>query len=262
MKIETRIIGIISGKGGVGKTTTSINLGTALNYFGKSTTVIDGNLTTPNIGIYLGLVNPPVSLHDVLKGKKPAHKAVHYHKSGTRFLIASLALRDINSVDPKKLSKVVKELDGTCDYILLDSTAGLGKDTLAVIEAVNEILIVTNPEIAAVTDALKTMRIAKDMNKKILGTVITKSNIKNPELPFEDIKSMLETDILGIIPEDRAVKNSHIQKDAVVHTHPRSAAAIEYKKLASKILGIEYEDKPDEPISIFEWFTKFLGFKD
>lgn len=262
MKIETRAIGIISGKGGVGKTTTSINLGAALNYFGKSTTVIDGNITTPNIGVYLGLVNPPVSLHDVLKGKKPAHKAVHYHKSGTRFVIASLALKDMNAVDPRRLSKVVKELDGTSDYILLDSAAGLGKEALAVLEAVEEIIIVTNPEIAAVTDALKTVRVARDMKKDILGVVITKSNVKNPELPFEDIKAMLETEILGIIPEDRAVKNSHVEKDAVVHTHPRSGAAIEYKRLASKIIGIEYADKPEESITLFDWVAKFFGFRE
>jgi septum site-determining protein MinD len=262
MKIETRTIGIISGKGGVGKTTTSINLGMALNYFGKSTTVVDGNITTPNIGVYLGLVNPQVSLHEVLKGKKPAHKAIHYHKSGTRFVIASLALKDMNSVDPRRLSKVVKELDGTCDYIILDSAAGLGKEALAVIEATNEIIVVTNPEIAAVTDALKTIRVAKDMNKNILGVIITKSNIRNPELPFDDIKTMLETEILGVVPEDRAVKNSHVEKEAVVHTHPRSGAAIEYKRLAAKIIGIEYEDKPDEQPTLFGWLMKFMGFKE
>jgi len=259
---KSRIIGIISGKGGVGKTTTAINLGASINYFGKSVTVVDANLTTPNVGIYLGLVNPPISLHDVLRGKKSVDKAIHHHESGTRFLVASLALKDLNVIDHSKLKKVIKEIDSTCDYILVDVAAGLGKEAIAAIDAVDEVLIVTNPEIAAVTDALKTIRLSKSKKKKIIGVLITKSNSKNPEISLKDIEKMLEVDVIGIIPEDRSVKISHTQKDAVVHTHPRSVASVHYKELASRFVGVEYKEQTEkEPMSIWDWFTKWVGLK-
>jgi septum site-determining protein MinD len=88
----TRFISIISGKGGVAKTTTSINLGAALSYFGKDVIVVDANLTTPNIGVHLGVPVVPVHLHHALQGKHNIRDAVYMHPGGTKFVPASIAL--------------------------------------------------------------------------------------------------------------------------------------------------------------------------
>jgi septum site-determining protein MinD len=263
MKKVSRKIGVISGKGGVGKTTTSINLGASINYFGKTATVLDANLTTPNVGVYIGVPVLPVTLHDVLRGKKEVHDALFLHKSGTRFITASIALKDLKRVDPKKLVRAVKDLDGSADYLLIDCAAGLGREAIHAVKSVDEIIMVTNPEMAAVTDALKTVRLCKEFGKTIVGVVVTKTNAKNQDMPLKDIEEMLEVPIIGVIPEDRAVKESHVQKDAVVHTHPKSAASINYKKLAASLLGIEhYEEQLERaPMTVWDWFGKFLGLK-
>ena len=87
----TKIIVITSGKGGVGKTTTAINLGAAMNYFGKDVLVIDGNLTTPNVGIHLGSPEVPINLNHILSGKADVFEGVYEHESGLKIIPSSLS---------------------------------------------------------------------------------------------------------------------------------------------------------------------------
>ncbi len=259
---KARIIAVVSGKGGVGKTTTAINLGAALNFHGQNVTVVDGNVTTPNMGVYLGVPVVPVSLHTVLSGKKEMHEAVYAHKSGTRLVLASLALKDLKKIEVHKLKKAVAQLEHSCDFVIVDSSPGLTKETAAVIEAADEVLIVTNPEMPAVTDALKTIKLSKELHKKVLGVLITKTNVKNADMPLKDIEDVLETQIVGVIPEDRAVKFSHAAKDAVVHTHPKSAAAVQYKTLAAELAGIKYHEPIEPQVGpITHFLLRWFGFR-
>ena len=260
----TRIIACAGGKGGVGKTTSVINLGAALNSFGKKVTIVDANLTTPNIGIYIGVPIVPVSLHDVLKGKKSITEAVYLHKSGTRVVPASIALSDLKKVDVSKLPEAIRGLNGTSDYIIVDVVAGLGKEALNTIKSVNEVLIITNPEMPAVTDALKTIKLCEELKIPVIGVVITKTNSKNADMDLKDVEMILERPIIGVVPEDRAIKFSQAQKDAVINTHPTSVSSIQYKKLAAKLIGIDY-DAPlndEENEGLLNSFLRFLGFKE
>ena len=238
-----RTIAIISGKGGVGKTTTAINLGCALKHFEKDVTIVDANVTTPNIGLHLGAPITPITIHDVLKGKKHIKAALYKHHSGTKVIPGSIAYKDARKVPIARLSAVLKGLDKTTEFILLDSAAGLGNEAMSALKSAEEIIIIANPEIPSVTDALRTIKIAKEENKKILGVVVTKTNPKNPNLSVKDVEAILETPVIGIIPEDRAIKNALSQKDSVLFTDPKSASAIQYKKLAAEILGIQYSEK-------------------
>src|SRR3990167_7855228 len=98
-----KIIVITSGKGGVGKTTTAINLGAAINYFGKDVLIIDANLSTPNLGIHLNSPEVPVSLNHVLSKRAEPSEAVYEHESGIKIMPASLSVKELRRITPEKL---------------------------------------------------------------------------------------------------------------------------------------------------------------
>jgi len=236
-----RIIVIISGKGGVGKTTTAINLGAALNRLEKEVIVVDANLNTPNIGIHLGAPIVPVTLNHVLKGKADIEEAIYEHSSGTKIVPSSLSIKEMTRFNTKKLPMIAQKLKKISDFVIFDSAAGFGEEAIATIEAGEEIIIVTNPEMPAVTDALKAVRVAKEMGKDVKGVIITKYRGEKYEMPLASIKSMLEVPIIGVIPEEKSVKEALNQRDAVVHTHPKSKVARKYTEIAIKMLGPKAE---------------------
>src|SRR3989344_7669295 len=112
---KTRFIGCLAAKGGVGKTTSSINLSAALGVFGKSVIIVDGNLTTPNVGIYLGIPIAPITLHDVLRGKNEIEEAVYNHRDNVKIVPASIALKDAKKLEIGGFRGALSELYGECD---------------------------------------------------------------------------------------------------------------------------------------------------
>jgi len=238
-----RLISVISGKGGVGKTTTSINLGTALNFFGKDVIIADANLTTPNLGLHIGVPIVPVSLNHVLAGKARIGDAIYEHESGTRIIPGSLSVKDLKSIDHGKLKEVAKKLKKMSnDFIIYDGASGLGEEAIGSIEAADDIIIVTNPEVPAVTDALKAIKFIEGMGKNIMGVIVTRVGGRKSEMTIGIIKDILEIPVLGVIPEDRNMQTALAKKDSIVHVSPNSRAALAYKKIAAKIAGVRYRE--------------------
>ncbi len=238
-----RIIVIVSGKGGVGKTTTAINLGASLNKLNKEVIVVDANLNTPNVGIHLGAPIVPVTLNHVLKGKASIEDAIYEHSSGTKIIPSSLSIKELTKFNTKKIPQIANELRNRCDYVIFDAAAGFGEEVIATMNAADEMIVVTNPEMPAVTDALKVIKVAKDMGKAINGVIVTRNRNARYEMPISSIKSMLETQIIGVIPEDKSVKEALNRRDAVVHTHPRSRVSKKYVEIARKINGETLEKR-------------------
>jgi septum site-determining protein MinD len=258
----TKFITVVSGKGGVGKTTTAINLGCALNYFGQDVTVVDANLSMPNIGLYLGVPVVPINLHHVLKDKNHITESIYMHPAGTKIVPGSISLDDLRDIHPAKLNKVIRSLDGTSDFVIIDSAAGLGDEAISAIYSGDEILIVTNPELPAITDALKTIKFCEAINKKIMGVVLAKTKPKNFDVTVSNINSILETPIIGVVPDDSAMRRSLVMRDAAIYTHPRSIASVSYKKIAADMIGRPYEPElsPEKSSFILKIF-KLLGLK-
>jgi len=232
-----KVYAIISGKGGVGKTTTSVNLGHALNSLGEDVVIVDGNLTTPNVGIHLGAPIVPITLNHVLDGQAKLEDAIYEHESGTKIIPASLSLNEAEKINYKKLEEVAKNLKKITNHVLIDSAAGLGEEAKAAINSCDEIIIVTNPEMSAVTDALKTIKLAEEVNKPVKGVIITRYNGNKWDMSISNIQDMLEVPILGIIPEDESIKESQTLKNSVIHTRPKSSAAQMYMECSRRILG-------------------------
>lgn len=250
----TRIITVLSGKGGVGKTTLVANLGTSLASMGKDVTIFDANLTTPNLGLHLGIPLFPVTLHDVLKGTANIKDAVYWHDSGLKIVPAGLSLKDLRGSDARELPNALLDLLGSTDIILLDASAGLGRETMAAIEASDEVILVTNPDLPSVTDALKAAKLAEQMGSKITGVVINRVSGKDYEMDIREIESMLEgIPILSQVPEDLSVQKAIAKRVPVVQHSPNSAASQEIKRLAAQLIGREYN-------IIVPWYKRLFSF--
>ncbi|MEM2956322.1 MAG: AAA family ATPase [Candidatus Pacearchaeota archaeon] len=230
-----KTIAIISGKGGVGKTTSAINLSVFLSQMKQNVLLIDANINTPDVGVSLNAPVVPISLQHVLSGKEKPENAIYVHNSGVKIMPSSLSLY----ADIKNLERIIKKLTDF-DFIILDSAAGLNEDVVATIKAADECIIVTNPELPAMTGALKTIKLVEKLKKPILGILVTRKT-KN-QISLKDISTLLGYPIIGVVPEDDKVKQALMEKDTLLN-FPKSKAAKEYKKLAFKILNIEDKDR-------------------
>ena len=160
-----KAICISGSKGGIGKTTTAINLALSLNNKGKSVILVDANFTSPNVGIYLGHPVTPKSIHEVLSNKIGIEEAMYIHRSGLKLIPGNISLSSLSTVNPDKLKSKVSFLKKDYDFVIIDSAAGLGKESLSALESCDEALIVLNPELPSVTDALKSIRVAQELGK-------------------------------------------------------------------------------------------------
>jgi septum site-determining protein MinD len=259
----TRIIAVLSGKGGVGKTTISINLAEALNKLGRDVIVLDGNLTSPDIGINLGLTNIPASFHDALKGKKNILNSVYLHPSGLRVIPGSINLEAIKEIDLDNLKNIFSQLRGFSEIIILDMEAGLGTETLNVLQFADEVLIVANPEISSVVNALKAIKLTEEMNITVLGVVLNKVRNDSFDLPISSVETLLERPLLVKIPETDDIRKAQYKKQTLFSNSPNSDAVASFKKLAAYLVGEKYEENLKMPKENNLWqgiFTN-LGLK-
>ncbi len=240
-----KFIVITSGKGGVGKTTTAINLGAAINHFGGDVLVVDANLSTPNVGIHLNSPEVPINLNHVLTKKAEPYEAVYEHESGMKIMPSSLSVKELKKIRPERIKDFKEDFKRISDYVIVDSSAGLGPEAISAIGLADELIVVTNPEIAAITDALKTIKLAEQMKIPVLGIIITRVRKDAVEMQPETVKDMLEAPILGMVPEDLSVKESLNYKDAVVHVFPKSKPARAYKEIAARVMGVPYDSRSD-----------------
>lgn len=250
-----RIITVISGKGGVGKTTTVSNLGAALVKQGERVLILDANVTTPNLSLHLGMPFYPVTLHDALKRKVMPNHIVYDHPSGLKVVPASLSADAMKDVDLKRLESVIWNILGEASIIIVDAAAGLGREAKAAVNIADEVLIVTNPDIPSVTDALKTIKISNEVGTKVLGVVVNRHKGLSHEMGIDEIEDMLEVPVISIIPEDLAIPRSIYNKTPAVFHNPRSKAAKEYKKLAAKITGKKWTEEERKSFfdRLFNW---------
>ncbi|MAG52974.1 MAG: hypothetical protein CMH62_03360 [Nanoarchaeota archaeon] len=254
----TKIITIVSGKGGVGKTTTTINLSMAMNSYGKNTAIIDANMTTPNIGIYLGVPTVPVSIHQVLQGKNKLMEAMYKHPSGVKIVPGDIAYSSLDEIDLESLDDALLDLEGVMDYVLVDGAAGLGEEAAKAISVSDGVLIVTNPEMPAVTDALKAVKLVNDLRKPVMGVVINRFKRDGIDMGVTEIEKMLEFPVIGAVVDDVNIRKSIAEKNAVFLSSPDCEASEGYSKLAAKLIGVKYREK-EKTLSFLEQIKELFN---
>jgi septum site-determining protein MinD len=232
-----KVVAVVSGKGGVGKTTFSSNVGLALKKLGEDVTVLDGDMSNSNLGLQLGFFQFPLGLQDAMRGNISIHKAAYTHPSGLSVVPSSVSMKYIKkNPNHRRLKRLVNDLRGV---VLIDSPPGVGKDVENVIRAADEVVVVTNPEIPAVTDALKVIQVSKELGTEPVGIVINKATGKN-ELRADEVEALAGIRVLGSVPHDKTVKKSIFNRNPVVHDSPNSRASQAFFEIASGICGREY----------------------
>ena len=259
----TKFIAVISAKGGVGKTTSVINLASALQYLGVNTLIIDCDLSSPNTTMYLGLPYKTKTINDALLGKLHINETIHTHPCGIKVIPASISHDNIDEYNYEKFDLVLANL-ADFDVVILDTPPGLDKPLVSIVKLSNYVITVSTPDMIALTDTLKTLKLVKSLNKKILGTILNRYDVHdNIDTEPHDVEKFLDSRVVGVIPEDSAVKKSHYLRNPVVYAFPDSESAVGYKKIAAGLLGRKYEHslaakRPEEKSAIYYIF-KNLG---
>jgi septum site-determining protein MinD len=246
-----RVISVLSGKGGVGKTVITANLSAALAKLGYDVVVLDANLTTPNLGIHFGFHLAEITLHDILKDIDKLKGGIYIYPGGIKVIPGSLSVEDILNVDPSNLSKVVANLNS--DFTLIDSAAGLGREAITSLSVCDEVLIITNPDLPSIADALRAIKIAEKVGKKIIGVVLNRVGRTRNELKKVDVESVLSYPVIAQIPEDKLVQKTVNERKLLVYSYPYSKAAIEIQNLAFRLIGSKYRIPPSLFDRLFSW---------
>lgn len=208
------IIAVVSGKGGVGKSSVVLNLGETLAMLHKTVCLIDMDLGLKNLDYMMGLENRVLyDLKDVMEHRCSLQKAMLQDKySKNVYLLPACKSIQIASFDEEKLRDLVQELAQQFDYVLLDSAAGIEKGFYSTIHCVHQTILVTTLDVTALQDADRIIGILMQEGMEEISFLINRYQPKNVEkgisIPLEDAKSWLAVDFLGYIYEDDEIQRS------------------------------------------------------
>ena len=262
--MTAKVITITSGKGGVGKTTTTANLGVALGLSGQRVVVIDADIGLRNLDVVMGLENRIVyDIVDVTEGHCRLRQALIRDKHVEElYLMPAAQTRDKTAVSPEDMIELCDQMRDEFDFILIDSPAGIEQGFRNAIAPADKVLIVTTPEVAAVRDADRIIGLIEAEEKGPASLII---NRLRPEmvrygnmLTTDDVIEILAIDLIGIVPEDKAIIVS-INKGVPIVFDDRAPAGLAFRNIAQRLLGEEvpFMDIREMP-NLIERFVRFV----
>ncbi len=239
----TRVISIFSAKGGVGKTTVATNLGVALTKFNRRVTIVDCNLTTSHLSLYLGIYYTPITLNKVLRGEYSINEAIIDHYTGLKIIPASLSITDLENVDMSKIRNVIEKLIPQNDFILVDSAPGLGREALSGLKSADEVIYVTIPHVPAVLDIVRAQELAREVNVKPIGIILNMVYGERHEMSKAEVEQLTGLPVIASIPYSKEINRSVSLKAPIVALNPKSKVSREFFRLAAFLSGMPYTEE-------------------
>ena len=239
----SEVIVVTSGKGGVGKTTTTANVGTGLAMLNKKVVLIDTDIGLRNLDVVMGLENRIVyNLVDVVKGNCRAKQAMIKDKRYPNlFLLPCAQAGDKNSVSPEEMKKLTDELRDEFDYIILDCPAGIEQGFKNAIAGADRAIVVTMPEVSAIRDADRIIGLLEANEKKRADLVVNRIRMdmvkKGEMMSIDDVVDILAIDLIGAVPDDENIVIATNNGEPLVGSD--SLAGQAYMNICKRILGEE-----------------------
>jgi septum site-determining protein MinD len=256
-----RAIVITSGKGGVGKTTTTANLGTALAQLGHTVVLIDSDIGLRNLDVVMGLENRIVyHLVDAIRGKCPVQKAlIKDRRLDNLWLLPASQTDDKDAVTPDDMRSLVFELKTQYDFVLIDCPAGIEQGFKNAIAGADEAIVVATPEVSSIRDADRVVGLlaAADVPARLIVNRISPQLVKRGDMLSQaDVIEILALDMLGAIPlDDQVIATTNKGVPAVLEG--KSLAAREFVRIARVVAGVEIEEKSS--VGFFTRIGRALG---
>ncbi len=239
----SEVIVVTSGKGGVGKTTTSANVGTGLARMGKKVCLIDTDIGLRNLDVVMGLENRIVyNLVDVIEGKCRVKQALIKDKRNpSLYLMPSAQTRDKTAINPEQMIKMVTHLRDQFDYIILDCPAGIEQGFKNAIAGADRALVVTTPEVSAIRDADRIIGLLEANEFKKIDLVVNRLKIdlvkRGDMMSVADVVDILSIPLIGVVPDDENIVISTNQGEPLVGNN--TPAGIAFKNICQRVAGKE-----------------------
>ena len=259
------VIVVTSGKGGVGKTTTTANLGTALALLNKNVALVDADIGLRNLDVVIGLENRIVyDIVDVIEGNCRLKQALIRDKRYSNlFLLPAAQTRDKDAITPEQMRKLCQTLKEEFDFVIIDCPAGIEQGFRNAISGADKAIVVTTPEVSAVRDADRIIGLleANDLRRPslVLNRVRPEMVRRGDMMAIDDVTEILAIEIIGVVPDDESIVVSTNKGEPAVSDSSSKAGAA-YKNIARRVLG---EQVPfmnlNEKRGFFAGLKRFFG---
>lgn len=260
---------ITSGKGGVGKTTSSANIGTALTLQGKRVCLVDTDIGLRNLDVIMGLENRIIyDLVDVATGRCKIHQALVKDKrfDDKLYLLPAAQTSDKNAINLDQMRTIIEGLKKEFDYVIIDCPAGIEQGFQNAVAGADQAIVITTPEVSAVRDADRIIGLLEKepmTPPRLVINRIRSNMVKDGDmLDVDEITNILAIELIGIVADDEEVIKASNHGEPIV-MNPNNKASLAYRNIARRILGdsVPLQHLEEENSGIFSKIKKFFGVR-